>query len=47
VADLEGKFTGSWWAMPPPGLMALIDAPDLDQLEAKIADVEAWETGGS
>ncbi|HUY47376.1 MAG TPA: hypothetical protein VMV92_16860 [Streptosporangiaceae bacterium] len=41
----KGKHTGSWWACPPPGVLSLIDAPDLGQLEAKILDIEAWETG--
>jgi hypothetical protein len=41
----KGRHTGRWWAMPRRPLTALVDAPDLDQLAAKIADVEAWEPG--
>jgi hypothetical protein len=41
----RGKHTGSWWAMPPPGVLTLVNADDLDRLEALIADIESWETG--
>jgi hypothetical protein len=38
----KGRHTGSWWACPPPPGMTLLDAPDLDRLEAMILDVKAW-----
>jgi hypothetical protein len=38
----KDRHTGSWWACPPPPGMTLLDAPDLDRLEGKILDVEAW-----
>jgi poly(3-hydroxyalkanoate) synthetase len=41
----RGKHTGSWWAMPPPGILTLVNADDLDTLAGKIADIESWETG--
>jgi hypothetical protein len=40
-----GRFTKSWWAAPPPPGQALINAPDLDALEAMILDIETWEGG--
>jgi hypothetical protein len=41
----RGKFTCSWWAMPPPGVLTLVNADDLDRLEALIADIESWDAG--
>lgn len=38
----KGEHTGSWWAMPPPGVRTLINADDLDRLAAMVADVESW-----
>jgi hypothetical protein len=43
----KGKQTGSWWACPPPPATLLLEAADLDALETKILDVEAWLSGPS
>jgi hypothetical protein len=38
----RGEQTNEYWAAPPPGhdRQALVDAPDLPALEAKISEIE-------
>jgi hypothetical protein len=44
----RGRATGDLWALPPPGhpQRSLIGAKDADELEAKVAEITLWDSGG-
>jgi hypothetical protein len=45
----RGRVTGDVWALPPPGLpqYGLVSAPDVDKLEARIAEITSWGSNHS